>query len=692
MFKPNLLALAVASILASGTHAALAANPDAGSPAATATADPPAVPADQDNTTKKKTDEDSSQLGEIKVTGVRAAIERAISVKQNSNEIVEAISAEDIGKLPDNSIADSLARLPGVTSQYVNGQPSLLSVRGFSGDFNGTLVNGREQVSTGDNRAVDFYQFPAEVMTAAQVYKTPEATLLGQGISGTINMDTLRPLDYDKRVIQFGAQVEDAQIGSFNSGTDSKGYRIHASYVDQYFDHTLGFTVGYARLVAPIQYSDFESYGYPTATAPAGVPGATPGETVIASGGEKIYPGSELDTRDALISTIQWQPSDAYTSTLDLYYSRDKQDLNYAGFEACTAYCGSTLTNAVVSNGVVVNGNWGNLKPVLREELDTHNDKIYEAGWNNKFHFGDHWTASADLSYGKATSNQSFMEQYAGTVPGTPGATDTWNIQVPDPYTGVPILSPGLNYADPNIIKLVDSGGWGQDGYLKKLEVTDEIKAARFDLSRDINSAVSKIDVGVNFNDRTKTRNSDEWFLDLPGFSSNSHVAANIPTSCLVPSTYIGYLGFPPTIAWDMNCNLSSYQQIPNINADITAKDWTVEEKVTTGYFQANIDTEVADMPLRGNVGAQYVHTEQNSDAFANTGTATTSGGATYDNFLPDLNLVLTLPAEMDLRFAAGKQLSRPRLDDEKASVESSISVPAPGNYTGPDVTCAPAA
>ena len=688
MFKPNLLALAVASILASGASVAFAADATSANAAATP-ADPPATPADQNNTAKKKSDEDASQLGEIKVTGVRASIERAISVKQNSNEIVEAISAEDIGKLPDNSIADMLARLPGVTVQYVNGQPSLISIRGFSGDFNGTLVNGREQVSTGDNRAVDFYQYPAEVMTALQVYKTPEATLVGQGISGTVNIDTLRPLDYDKRVFQVGALGDFGSNSSYIADTDSKGYRIHASYIDQFFDHTLGVTIGLHRVYTPVQNSDFQSYGYPNVTVPPGTPGDTSGGSVIASGGEKVYPQALQDTRNAVISTVQWQPNDAFLSTLDLYYSKDNQDTHYGGFEAGTVYgpSGVTLTNPVVSDGVLVGGTWNNLKPVLREELDDHNDKIYEIGWNNKFKFADHWTATADLSYGKATSKQSFMEQYAGTVPGSPGATDNWNIQVPDVFTGQPFITPGLNYADPNIIKLVDSGGWGQDGYLKDLNVTDEIKAARFDLSRDINSFISKIDVGVNYNERTKTRNSDEWFLDLPGGKTSS---ANIPTNCLVSPIYIGYLGFPPTIAWDPACNMSSYQLIPNINGDITAKDWKVQEKVTTGYFQANIDTDVAGMPLRGNIGAQYVHTDQSSNAFANTGEAATSGGISYSNFLPDLNLVLSLPEEMDLRFAAGKQLSRARLDDEKASVESSISVPPPGNYTGTPVTCAP--
>src|SRR5579883_764339 len=113
MLKPNLLALAVASVLA-GSAAAYAADaqparPDTANAADQATGDQAGA--------SKATDESTVNLAEIKVTGVRAAIEEAISIKLNSNQIVEAISAEDIGKLPDNSIAESLARLPGITAQ-----------------------------------------------------------------------------------------------------------------------------------------------------------------------------------------------------------------------------------------------------------------------------------------------------------------------------------------------------------------------------------------------------------------------------------------------------------------------------------------------------------------------------------------------------------------------------------------------
>ncbi|HZP64776.1 MAG TPA: TonB-dependent receptor [Rudaea sp.] len=684
-FKPNLLAVAVASVLVGGFCTSRAARAeDGGAVAKTAPAQPDGTPGNTATpngediaSAAKPGDQSTINLGEITVTGVRAGIEEAISVKKNSNEIVEAISAEDIGKLPDNSIADSLARLPGITAQRVNGVESLVSIRGFSGDFNGTLLNGREQVSTGDNRAVDFSQYPSELLSGLVVYKTPEASLVGQGISGTIDLQTVRPLDFDHRVVQVGARGESTSNGSLNQDTDSKGYRVNASYIDQFADHTFGIAVAVARLYSPVQDERWEAYGYTTTSATG---------SAQALGGGKAYADSVEGTRDAIMSTLQWQPNAQYASTLDLYYSKFDQDTTFRGFEACTAFCGSAIANPVITGNVVTGGVFQNVGPVLRDELDTHNDKIYSYGWNNKFHFADHWTATADLSYGKADSSQSFLEEYAGYV----GVKDNFAFSF-NPSTGLPHLSPGLTYSDPNVIKLTDPGGWGQDGYLKFPKTTDKLKAVRFDLARDINSWVSKVDVGINYNERTKTRNSDEWFLDLPGgdnLPNGTKNSAAIPSNCLVGPTYLGYVGFPSTVAWDLNCVLPLYQQIPNYNGDITAKDWKVREKVGTGYVKADIDTDIAGMPLRGNVGGQYIHTDQSSDAFATLGQATTHGGISYKNFLPSMNLVLTLPDDEALRFGAGKEMARPRLDEERASIEPSVSVPPPNGATG--TTCAP--
>jgi len=110
-----------------------------------------------------------TDLDKVQVTGLRRAIEGAISVKRDSTSIVEAISAEDIGRLPDVSIAESLARLPGLAAQRVAGRAQVISVRGLSPDFSTTLLNGREVVSTGDNRSVEFDQYPSELVSGVTV-------------------------------------------------------------------------------------------------------------------------------------------------------------------------------------------------------------------------------------------------------------------------------------------------------------------------------------------------------------------------------------------------------------------------------------------------------------------------------------------------------------------------------------------
>ena len=139
-------------------------------------------------------DEDS-QADEIVVTGFKSSLENSVAAKRDNTSIVEAVSAEEIGKLPDVSIAESLGRLPGLATQRLNGRSNVLSIRGLGPDFSTALLNGREQVTTSDNRGVEFDQYPAELLSSALVYKTPYAGLIGQGLAGTVDLRTIRPLD-----------------------------------------------------------------------------------------------------------------------------------------------------------------------------------------------------------------------------------------------------------------------------------------------------------------------------------------------------------------------------------------------------------------------------------------------------------------------------------------------------------------
>lgn len=194
----------------------------------------------------------ATNLDTVQVTGIRRGIESAIAVKQDATSVVEAISAEDIGKLPDVSIAESISRLPGLAAQRVAGRAQVISVRGLSPDFATTLLNGREVVSTGDNRGVEFDQYPSELVNGVTVYKTPDAALVGQGLSGTIDMQTARPLSFGERVIAVSGRYQKSSLGRA-ANTDPYGNRFSASYIDQFLDKTLGIAIGYAHSDMPIQ-------------------------------------------------------------------------------------------------------------------------------------------------------------------------------------------------------------------------------------------------------------------------------------------------------------------------------------------------------------------------------------------------------------------------------------------------------
>lgn len=199
----------------------------------------------QADTQPQVLDSNGQPISKVTVTGIRRGIEAAISIKKNSNSIVEAISAEDIGKLPDATVAESISRLAGVTAQRNKntGRASDISVRGLSPDFNGALLNGREQASSGDSRGVQFDLYPAEMMGSITIYKSPDASLVGQGIASTIDQRTVMPLDFAKRTMAASYKREKTGMHNGDLATGS-GYRTSLTYIDQFADRTIGLALG----------------------------------------------------------------------------------------------------------------------------------------------------------------------------------------------------------------------------------------------------------------------------------------------------------------------------------------------------------------------------------------------------------------------------------------------------------------
>ena len=255
------------------------------------------------------------------VTGYRASVERSIELKRESELIVESVSAEEIGKLPDNSIAESIARLPGLTAQRLDGRAQTISIRGLSSDFSTTLLNGREQVTVGDNRGVEFDQYPSEIMGSVVVYKTPDSSVVGQGLAGTVDLRTIRPLKFGRRALSMGIRGELLDLGKLNSDSQDTGYRAHFTYVDQFANDTLGVAFAVAHMSSPTQIERFNAWGYPS----------DPGALVI--GGAKPYVVSTNLERTGVIGTIEFQPTTNFNSTIDVFYSNFSDEQTLRGIE-----------------------------------------------------------------------------------------------------------------------------------------------------------------------------------------------------------------------------------------------------------------------------------------------------------------------------------------------------------------------
>jgi iron complex outermembrane receptor protein len=608
----------------------------------------------------------------IVVLGFRQALESATAAKKERDQIVEAVSAEDIARLPDASIAESIARLPGLTSQRISGRSSAISIRGFSPDFSTTLLNGREQTSTGDNRAVEYDQYPSEVINQVLVYKTAQSNLIGQGLSGTVDLRTIRPLEHGKRTIAVGGRGTYADAGKLNAGSKEYGYRVFGTYIDQFANDTIGIALSANYLDEPYQIEEFNAWGYADAGAVA------PGAGVI--GGSKSYVTSTNLKRLGLQGTLQWRPSPNWTSTFDGFYSDFDDPQIKRGIELPLGFDGGTpLSNVTVENNFVTSGRFSDVEGVVRNDSFERKAKLYSFGFNQKYEGDSGWNAMLDVSYSRTDRSETIIESYAGTGYGNGvGATDT--LDFTSGRTGT-VFSPTLNYSDPSLILLTDPLGWGgsnvQAGYFNDREVRDEIQQYRVEVERELGGFLRSVQFGLNYTKREKSLTPDESLLVL----ANGALQRAIPTEFLLEPTNLSYLGLGPMLSYNPAELLAGgvYNLTPNTSRDVPAKAFSINEDVMSAYLQGNINQQMGTSVLTGNVGVQFVSTVQRSDGFVATDTALTpiSQGASYIDVLPSLNLSLRTDTDWVFRVGAARQMMRARLDDMRVALSYGLDTNA---------------
>ena len=660
------------------------------------------APAQPDSTAQS-----AASLDTVVVTGLRGSIESSISVKRHSDSIVEAVSSEDIGKLPETSIAESLARLPGVTAQRVNGRDQVLAIRGMDERFAVTLLNGREMVSTGDSRSVEYDQFPAELINAAVVYKTPDAALGAQGLAGTINMKTVSPLSLAERHVNFNVRGERNSGGGNVPNTSDTGNRISMSYIDQFADRTIGVALGFAHLDSPNKGKYFNNWWWGNSAIWGGgfrgLENADPAKAPSTLQGFETGVTSIDSKRDGLMATLEYKPNKDLHSQVDLYYSKFSQKSQGREFltDLGPDWSGDGTSGSPVAGGpiyskvgttmigtfpIATSGTLSNVDPKLTMRSDDRKDEVKAIGWNTELKAGD-WKTMADLSYSKATRKETMAELYASAT--TMGGFSSFNANI---GTGPSQFIPSLNYGSTSVVQLRGiSGWWWAPGYesippagsVSPISVSDGMGALRLSARRDLDwGPIVSFEGGVNYTDRKKDMAITQQIVSLKNGTScvnSTDVCAPIPSSIPVSYTNLGFAGMPSLVGFDVNAALGSgAYDINTVRADSApGRVWGVQEKVTTAFSKLGLEFQ-AGVPVHGNLGLQVVHAQQSSsgvvwDPEALTAVTGRVYGTSYTDILPSLNLTAELTPNTYLRFGAAKTLARPMLGDMRSGFTAGL-------------------
>lgn len=314
-------------------------------------------------------------MEEVVVTGMRAAMQQSMDVKRDSVGVVDAITAEDIGKMPDANLAESLQRIAGVSISRTNGEGSQVTVRGIDPSMNMVTLNGRNMPAVTNNatagdkssRAFDFAGLASESISGVSVYKTGKANVSGGGLGASINLSTLRPLDAGYKAVLAGKGVTDTSVDN-GSGTGSQvtpevsgvfswanddntfGVALTGAFQERHSTRSNAFVNNWAMREAGTADDDLPVGAAITNRPTAGQFYATPTDLRYALSDVKRE-------RTNAQATVQFRPVEAVTATLDYTYS--EYDINSGRSQQSTWFNTSAIDRATFDTGAEV------LTPIL---------------------------------------------------------------------------------------------------------------------------------------------------------------------------------------------------------------------------------------------------------------------------------------------------------------------------------------
>jgi TonB-dependent receptor len=614
-----------------------------------------------------QTNNDTSTVDEIVVTGIRASLERAIEIKRSNSGVVDAISAEDIGKFPDTNLAESLQRITGVSIDRTNGEGSQVTVRGFGGGFNLVTLNGRTMPSAdvatvggdqsvdfaaGTSRSFDFSNLASEGVSTMEVYKTGRAGIPSGGIGATINIKTRRPFEaresglsgsigvkavYDTSMDE---RLEDEskvtpEISGLLNWTDAEetfGVTLFGSYQKRDFTSRAATSNDwnirtYADFINPA--NGFVRNGGATQITNA----PSNGNMLVAIPNDSRYHFSQ-GQRERLNgqASLQWRPMENVTITADaLYvdnksYERRNDQTNWFNrpFDKVTFDDNPTVATAVflqeTLSGVKDTG--------FEQQYRANEDKLSSFGLNGAWDVSDRFHLAVDGHISKAESN-----------PDAPNGTSSTSVSIGAPiisshsvdYSGkVPIQAVTINDAAPrgNGNGVLDIGDLGsQVARTSAQRQEQEIKEIRFDGSYDLDDNGSKFDFGVDYRTTKMVQSTintqqdlGSWGISNPGDVKQyaGNLVHQFCQSCRfddfdLKQSGTGLISFRADAIDLYNALSPHYVAAGNPVAVTSQNNNRVDEDILAGYFQLTWKGEIAGHNASMVAGARYEQTKTTS-------------------------------------------------------------------------------
>ena len=665
----------------------------------------------------KEEESAESQIEVIEVTGFRRSLIDSINQKRFADTVSEQITADDLGALPDVSMADALTRLPGISAVRTGGQAAEINIRGMSGGFISTTLNGREQVSTGGQRSVEFDQYPSELISSAAVYKSPKVSMIEGGVAGSVEMTTATPLKNDKEhSFTVNARGMHNDLASDIPDATSSGHRFSVSYQGKFMDETLGVALGYARLFQPSATQQFIGLAYDKARDVDQIEGDTDGTErcpeceFVSEGFELQHKGGE-ETRDGFVTTIEWQPTDNFNLKFDGFYSKFDSDEFARGYRVKLEGSQAAISNPIYSGNSVIGGSFNRTSnSATRIEVvnddNTENNEVKSLGLNANWDVTERLNVNIDLSYSSA--ERDFRNGLIWSLVSTDATAETPefdnNVSINYALNNLNLPDVGFNQAsaltDLNRVMVTKYG-------IYPYENKDEVSAVRLDFTYQLdNDYVSSIEFGARYSEREYDNQRSVFEYGSDSSFNSPERPLNITSDMATVVNWSGdFSYFPSYLALDQDKVLNAWfpngvpQPVQTWGLSGTATsgenpylnnyDWTLKESgqvfedIFAAYIMANIDTEIAGIPVTGNIGVRIVDTKQASTSLQDVGGDVGLGAQyitddvglyndryfptkisnSYTDYLPQMNLNFRLTDSDQIRFAAAKVMSRPNID-----------------------------